>query len=101
MHTLNIEWLNWHLWKNKGEWKWKKKQHESETTSAFITRLQDVSTTCNFENYSAKTAILDNVISKCLSNKLLLIITRTTVKLKTLLEISFRAEQQAVETEKM
>ena len=48
----------------------KKKKHESETTSAFITRLQDASTTCNFENYSAKTAILDNVISKCLSNKL-------------------------------
>ena len=58
------------LMKKQGRMKMKKKKHESETTSAFITRLQDASTTCNFENYSAKTAILDNVISKCLSNKL-------------------------------
>ena len=43
----------------------KVKQHQPS-----FTRLQDASTTCNFENYSAKTAILDNVISKCLSNKL-------------------------------
>ena len=79
-------------------------QMENETISAFVTRLKDASRTCDFENYSQESAIVDSVISKCVSNRLRRRLLREPkLDLKTLLEISFTtesAEQQATEMEK-
>ena len=77
---------------------------ENETISAFVTRLKDASRTCDFENYSQESAIVDSVICKCVSNRLRRRLLREPkLDLKTLLEISFTtesAEQQATEMEK-
>ena len=43
---------------------------ENETISAFVTRLKDASRTCDFENYSQESTIVDSVICKCVSNRL-------------------------------
>ena len=45
-------------------------QMENETISAFVTQLKDASHTCDFENYSQESAIVDSVICKCVSNRL-------------------------------
>lgn len=67
-------------------------QHENETISAFVTHLWDASRECDFENYSVESAIIDHVISKCLSNELHCQFLQEQLNLKTLLEISFTAE---------
>ena len=79
-------------------------QMENETISAFVTRLKDASRTCDFENYSQESAIVDSVICKCVSNRLRhRLLHEPRLDLKTLFEISFTtesAEQQATEMEK-
>ena len=43
---------------------------ENKTISAFVTWLKDASRTCDFENYSQESVIVDSVICKCVSNRL-------------------------------
>ena len=59
--------VNWTFERNKF---YNLHQLENETISAFATRLRDALCTCDYEHYSPDPAIVDNVVSKCLSNRL-------------------------------
>ena len=45
-------------------------QHAGEPIAAYVTRLQDLARTCEFDNYSADQAVVDQIISRCYSSKL-------------------------------
>ena len=64
-------------------------QLPEEPIAPYITRLLDLARTCNFNNYNADQAVVDQVISKCHSTKLRRRLLRETdLKVDTLLNIA-------------
>ena len=78
-------------------------QTENETIAAYITKLKDKALTCKFDEYNTDNAIMDQVIHKCISNKLRRRLLRepdlTLEKLVRIAHAAESSEQQAVAME--
>ena len=74
-----------------------------EITSAYVTRLKDLSRSCGFDTYSSDSAVVDQVITKCKSNRLRRRLLREpNLTLPKLLEVAYAteaAEEQASQIE--
>ena len=79
-------------------------QLQSESISSYIIRLKTKAETCDFDHYNADEAIVDQVISKCISTKLRRRLLRETDldldKLAKIAHAAESAEHQANEIEK-